>query len=354
MFTQLSEYVACPNNPRLRGFDFRHAVGRLASLTDDDCIHEPQVFYWSLLDCVNFCAHAAGLVNTMCGQAFKHFLAGRLLYYMGPDEIALLKRLLGENCQQKSQAELVCHFLDTFMTTIEYDLLGCFQQSFEGSVELNDIIKYRSAMHASRQVEHSYIDASARFLRGTVRFIDNVEKRPGLRANVKKDVGRQRAQDQSLIYCLGLIFQYFGSDKIYAAELLAQLMYRNILGNPSYVKWCLTIVEVFLSCVSLLMGMFIPKERVRWRKNVYCISRGVYFIVTRSVFHVPRTCLLLMQLAFIALGTLLYNLGRERVFVLCSCCGCFGYHRTPWIVKPFCSNIYMLILLRCTVGVGLC
>ena len=320
VFNQLALYLESPRNQTHGVNDFRLAVGRLASLSHEDCVQESPVFYWALLDCLNYSAHAAGVVNTVCGDAFKHFVAGRLLYYMGPSEISFLNQLLDDKEQKKNQAELVCHFLDTFMTTIEHDLVGCFQQSFEGSVELNDVMKFGVVQNSTSSPDIPYIDASSRFLRGTVRFIDNVEKRPGLRANLRKDAQKQRAQDRSLIYCLGLIFQHLGSGRIYASEMLATLMYRNILGNPSYVKWCLTIVEVLLSWFSLCRGIFCQSAREQWYQNAGRFTHGLYFIVTRSVFHVPRSCFFLAQLLFIAAGSLLYNLGRERVFVLCACC----------------------------------
>ncbi len=320
VFNQLAVYLESPWNSGRRVNNLRLSVGRLASLSDEECIQESPVFYWSLLDCLNFSAHAAGVVHTVCGDAFKHFIAGRLLYYMGPSEISFLNQLLDDKDQKKNQAELVCHFLDTLMTTIEHDLVGCFQQSFEGSVELNDIMKFGVVQNASSDPDVPYVDASTRFLRGTVRFIENVEKRPGLRANLRKDEQKQRAQDRSLIYCLGLIFQHFGSGRIYGSEMLATLMYRNILGNPSYVKWCLTIAEVSLSLFSICRGIFSRSYREQWAQNAGRFTHGLYFIVTRSVFHVPRSCFFLAQLFFIAVCSLLYNLGRERVFVLCACC----------------------------------
>ena len=93
-------------------------------------------------------------------------------------------------------------------------------------------------------------------------------------------------RDRSTIYCLALLFEYFGSGRIYGSDLLARLMYSNVLNNPGYVRWSLMIVDFFVSGMALIKSPFYAEAQTL---AILFEALWVQFLLFRNPINFPFT-----------------------------------------------------------------
>ena len=317
IFTNLSLYFSDIDCSVADGCNFRQALSQLASLSDCECVEQSATFYWAIFHLVNTICHSAGVIEGISTPGFKHFLSNQLFIRFDDRLMAFIEQVVG---QQKTvtKPELIMNFIDTLCSALQHDLLGAFQKSFQSSVEFNDFLRI-GVSHPSDLKDMLILKSSSKFLETILRFIDHVDRVGDKQSSQMTTHGPGRhahAKDRSIICCLALLFDYFGEGRLYGSSYLANLMYRNVFSNFAHLRWCLMIIEVFLSSIDISSASFSPQYRRALPANCSRLARSLYHVITRSLFHLPRFVLSLCQIVLIALATILYNLGQEKVLLI--------------------------------------
>ncbi len=319
VFSQLSEYFQNVDLPINGGDNLRQALTQLASVSDQACLEESPSFIWAVFHLVNTICHSAGLVSGLSTPAFKEFLSSQLFVRLEADQLLMIEQIMG-NQKTVKRPELVMNFIDMVCAALSHDILGAFQRSFRTSSEFNDFIRLRAFTQTEKD-DFYYLKTSSQFLETILRFLDRVDEASQKVSQVVSTSEQLRAdqeKDRSIICCIALLFDYFGSGQIYGSHMLANMMYRNVFSNSAHLRWCLMCIEVILSSMDISMAAYSVKHRFALPKNVRRLGRSVYHVVTRSIFQLPRFVISLFQVVLIVTATILYNLGQEKVLLLCS------------------------------------
>lgn len=319
VFTKLSEYFQDVDLPIHDGSNLRQALMQLASIDDQECIDESPSFIWAIFHLVNTVCHSAGLISGLSTPAFKEFLSSQLFVRLDMDQLLMIEQIMG-NQKTVKRPELVMNFIDMICAALSNDILGAFQRSFRTSTDFNDFIRLRAFAQGQKD-DFSYLKTSSQFLETILRFLDHVDKASQKFPQVASTTEHLRAaqeKDRSTICCIALLFDYFGSGQIYGSHLLANMMYRNVFSNSAHLRWCLMFLEIILSSMEISMATFSVQHRFALPKNARRLGRSLYHVVTRSIFQLPRFVISLFQVILIAVATILYNLGQEKVLLLCT------------------------------------
>jgi hypothetical protein len=319
VFMKLSDYFQDVDLPIHNGLNLRQALTQLASIDDQECIDESPSFIWAIFHLVNTVCHSAGLISGLSTPAFKEFLSSQLFVRLDMDQLLMIEQIMG-NQKTVKRPELVMNFIDMICAALSNDILGAFQRSFRTSTEFNDFIRLR-AFSQGQKDDFSYLKTSSQFLETILRFLDHVDEASQKSPQVASTAEHLRAaeeKDRSTICCIALLFDYFGSGQIYGSHLLANMMYRNVFSNSAHLRWCLMFLEIILSSMEISMATFSVQHRFALPKNARRLGRSLYHVVTRSIFQLPRFVISVFQVIMIAVATVLYNLGQEKVLLLCT------------------------------------
>lgn len=354
VWQRLAEYFAAPVQVDLHGQDLESAVTRLACLPDEACVVGSVEYTWAFFDCINTVFRGAGVVQEVCGRPFRQLAAEQMLAYLNDEHIEYLRTLFGQRIDDNNHVDVICCFLDLVATLIAYDFPGCFQKSFESSVDCNDFLRVGQNIHDNSV---PYYDFTSRLIQSLVRFIDHVERQKEEQAQLNNLFVLN--QDQSMIFCLGLFFEYIGKGRIYAADWLSSMMYRSVFENQQYLKWSLLWLDASFAGLSLLRGIFLRSERLQWRSNLQRLLYGTYFVMTRFVWHVPRALYFIFSLCVILLGTFAYNLDyiifrmlltkldHMKMILACVCAVGSVALALTWALPPICMPGVMCVIYTC-------